>query len=800
MANTGGGVSIVGNLADNADTDVFEVVLRAGEVYDFWLGGDFTEGGGFIQDGVLTLSGPGIVGVLQDQDSAEELNANIIFRPTVSGTFTLTVEEFTGAGTGGDYALTFTNRSFDDDIADNTFLTDDTGGLPVAAGLKGTSTVLNQDDVLLSDINEDNRPLASGSDDDFVAVFLVGDGNIVTGNKYTFEMRGFDTGDGDLAQAVVQLQDADGNVIDTGLQSGSTSTIATFDPDSSLGTGWYFLRAGDGNTGSTYELQFTSTGSAVDVAGDTTTLFNVPLNGAVQGTIGVAGDEDWYAINLVAGFQYRFDLTELGGTLDPHLTLFDSAGSQIDFDDNDGPGNDAELVFTATTSGLHFLGARDAAGTQTGSFQLSATLLSAPPSPVHSVTVIQDPTALGSDLDDSIGGSDGFDDFEGGAGDDTLTGGLGDDTLIGGGSGTSPSGDDSLDGGDGGDLLGGEDGNDTIDGGADGDLVFGGDGIDSLLGGTGNDSVDGGSDTAKNTLDGGDGNDTLVSALGGDSMTGGTGDDDILGIDGNDTVSGGDGNDIYTGLGGGNDAVDGGIGNDTLRAAAGNDTVNGGEGDDAINGGDGTNLLNGGNGNDTFEDVDAGDLVTAGAGTDHVQSLIGWTLDTDEENLTLLGGTFINGNGNTGGNVIFGNSGNNVLSGLGGNDTVNGGAGADTLIGGFGKDLNTGGAGLDHIRFNALGESGVTFATRDAINTFAHGDKIDLSAIDANTRISGNQAFVFSASQSLTGQTGIVIAQQVATNSFLVLADINGDAHADFSLNVYTSPGFGNFAGFDFIL
>jgi hypothetical protein len=99
-----------------------------------------------------------------------------------------------------------------------------------------------------------------------------------------------------------------------------------------------------------------------------------------------------------------------------------------------------------------------------------------------------------------------------------------------------------------------------------------------------------------------------------------------------------------------------------------------------------------------------------------------------------------------------------------------------------------------------LGESGITFATRDAINTFAHGDKIDLSAIDANTRIAGNQAFVFSSSQSLTGQTGIVIAQQVATNSFLVLADINGDAHADFSLNVYTSPGFGNFAGFDFIL
>jgi len=47
---------------------------------------------------------------------------------------------------------------------------------------------------------------------------------------------------------------------------------------------------------------------------------------------------------------------------------------------------------------------------------------------------------------------------------------------------------------------------------------------------------------------------------------------------------------------------------------------------------------------------------------------------------------------------------------------------------------------------------------------------------------------------------GQVIAQQVATNSFLVLADVNGDHNADFSLNVYTSPGFGNFAAFDFIL
>jgi hypothetical protein len=31
-------------------------------------------------------------------------------------------------------------------------------------------------------------------------------------------------------------------------------------------------------------------------------------------------------------------------------------------------------------------------------------------------------------------------------------------------------------------------------------------------------------------------------------------------------------------------------------------------------------------------------------------------------------------------------------------------------------------------------------------------------------------------------------------------ADVNGDHNADFSLNVYTAPGFGTFHGWDFIL
>jgi hypothetical protein len=40
----------------------------------------------------------------------------------------------------------------------------------------------------------------------------------------------------------------------------------------------------------------------------------------------------------------------------------------------------------------------------------------------------------------------------------------------------------------------------------------------------------------------------------------------------------------------------------------------------------------------------------------------------------------------------------------------------------------------------------------------------------------------------------------VATNSWLVTAEVDGDAAADFALNIYSSPGFGQLQSWDFIL
>ena len=108
-------------------------------------------------------------------------------------------------------------------------------------------------------------------------------------------------------------------------------------------------------------------------------------------------------------------------------------------------------------------------------------------------------------------------------------------------------------------------------------------------------------------------------------------------------------------------------------------------------------------GNDIYIIDNTGDIVTelAGEGTDTIQSAITYTLGANVENLTLIGGSAINGTGNAQSNVLLGNSANNILSGGAGNDTLNGGAGADTMLGGLGNDTYVVDVSTDVITENA---------------------------------------------------------------------------------------------------
>ncbi len=107
------------------------------------------------------------------------------------------------------------------------------------------------------------------------------------------------------------------------------------------------------------------------------------------------------------------------------------------------------------------------------------------------------------------------------------------------------------------------------------------------------------------------------------------------------------------------------------------------------------------------------------------------------------------------------------------------------MVGGVGKDQLAGGLGADQFVFTNRLDSGAGAAGRDIITDFnrAQGDKIDLSAIDANLRLAGNQAFEFVGTDGFSGSAGELGYQQ-ANGTTLIFADMDGDRRADFSIEL----------------
>lgn len=118
-----------------------------------------------------------------------------------------------------------------------------------------------------------------------------------------------------------------------------------------------------------------------------------------------------------------------------------------------------------------------------------------------------------------------------------------------------------------------------------------------------------------------------------------------------------------------------------------------------------------------------------------------------------------------------------TLRGGGGADHLAGGGGKDVIIGGRGADVLTGGSGADLFLFMDVGESH-RHGLADLITDLQAKDVIDLSAMDANLTLSGDQAFTRVA--TLDGHAGqMVVHYDAAADRTVIKADVDGDAHAD---------------------
>ncbi len=148
--------------------------------------------------------------------------------------------------------------------------------------------------------------------------------------------------------------------------------------------------------------------------------------------------------------------------------------------------------------------------------------------------------------------------------------------------------------------------------------------------------------------------------------------------------------------------------------------------------------------------------------------------------------------------VLHGGGGGDRLNGLSGRDELHGDAGDDVLTGGRGADQLEGGDGADRFRYAAAGDSTVATAGRDTISDFsaAEGDRLDLTALDANPARSGDQRFDFIGTRAFDGKDGQV-RWEASGGDVRVEADIDGDGDADLAILV---TGIGSLAAGDFVL
>ena len=322
-------------------------------------------------------------------------------------------------------------------------------------------------------------------------------------------------------------------------------------------------------------------------------------------------------------------------------------------------------------------------------------------------------------------------------------------------------------------------------------------GADNLKGTSGND-----------TLNGKGGNDIINGGAGYDVLTGGTGNDTFVFGSAADIGTRAGARDVITDLTQGQDKIDLSAidansklaGHQDFTFIAGNDasfTKTAGELAWHTEAATGRTVIQGdinGDGVHDFEielkgllNLKASDFI--GVGTTTSQPTLPDSGSTTPPPATTAPDTgLVKLVGTSGADRLTGDARDNYIEGQAGNDVLKGEAGNDTIYGEAGRDVMTGGTGNDIFLFKAVTDMGSTAATRDVINDFVKGqDKIDLSAIDANGKLTGDQAFSFLAgdNQAFTHKAGEVAWRiDAAHNQTVIQGDMNGDGVHDFEIQL----------------
>lgn len=283
--------------------------------------------------------------------------------------------------------------------------------------------------------------VAAGANDDYP--LSVTTSGVVAVNGAAAQGRIDHADDGDLFRIGLtagvtyqfDLQDAAGGAIDPYLMLfGLQPAVDLIDYDDDSGpnpldsrlfftpseSGTYFLAAFDYAEGmGRYTLSARTPSD--DHLGSTATRGQLAVGAAATtGRIEVPSDVDMFAVSLVGGQHYSFELQTpaSSGLADPYLVVLGSDGTPLGSDDDTGIDLDAMLTFTAPSSGTYYLAAMDY-DVGIGDYRIEG----------YQRNLIRGSAGAdnlqGSSLRDTLDSGDGHDSLRGGTGDDILRGGNG---------------------------------------------------------------------------------------------------------------------------------------------------------------------------------------------------------------------------------------------------------------------------------------------------------------------------------------------------------------------------------------
>ncbi|MDR9395555.1 MAG: pre-peptidase C-terminal domain-containing protein, partial [Roseovarius sp.] len=342
---------VTGQIETSGDRDWFAVDLTGGDTYRVSLDGDSGGGGSLpdpLLDGIYDATGAYIPDTFND-DSGLSLDSLLDFEAPETGRFYISAAAF--GGNTGTYTLRVQG---DGPAASDDFGTSAASAGSVTVGGAGTGEI------------------ETGGDSDWFAV------NLQAGRTYEFDLEGAPTSSGTLSDPVLldihdPSETALGIFNDDGGEGLNSRVTFTATQD-----GPHFIEAAAfGDSTGTYKLAVTDLTGGDDFAANPSTAGSVAPNGTNSGEIESAGDEDWFAIDMIAGTTYTIDLagqpTGDGTLSDPLLTgIHDGSGNLIPDTGNDDNGTtlNSRVDFTAAETGTFYLGAA-AYADNTGSYKIS---------------------------------------------------------------------------------------------------------------------------------------------------------------------------------------------------------------------------------------------------------------------------------------------------------------------------------------------------------------------------------------------------------------------------------------------